>query len=37
MDSATGNAKNRASGIYDAPELGNVQAVTMESGYKIIE
>ena len=36
-DSATGNAKNRASGIYDAPELGNVQAVTMESGYKIIE
>lgn len=33
----TGNAKNRASGIYDNPELGNVEAVTMASGYRSIE
>ena len=37
IETGTGNAKNRASGIYDAPELGNVQAVTMESGYQVIE
>ena len=33
LDTATGNAASRASGVYDEPELGNIQNVTMEEGF----
>lgn len=37
IEPGTGNAKNRGTGVYDNPTLGNIQAVTMESGYRQIE
>ena len=37
IEPSNGSAKNRSSGIYDNPTLGNVQAVTMEGAYRQVE